>query len=116
MGLYIKNAADAQDIANMIEYIVRAEDSSKEQETVGYIKKKFGLSEEQYVLVFELAMPAIRYAAEAKRWATCHNHYKNRAKRYKFLYESLKAENSIDDETLWTLLNDDNESEDGNGI
>ena len=106
MSIKIQNIDDANWIAKIIDYIVKAEDSDKEKQTVGYIKKRFGLSEEQYVLIFELAMPAIRYAFDTKRWATCSNHNKFLAKKYRFLYESLKAGTHVDEDAIYRLVNE----------
>lgn len=56
---------DAQDISNMIEYIVKYDTGNK---TVGNIRKELGLTREEYDELYDLSMPAIRCINEGRFW------------------------------------------------
>ena len=56
---------DAQDLSNMIEYIVKYDTGNK---TVGDIREELGLTREEYNELYDLAMPAIRCVNERRFW------------------------------------------------
>ncbi len=58
----VLNKGETDKICEVIDYILTHYNTS-----VGAVKRKFGLSKEEYDMISDLMMPALRYFNEAKR-------------------------------------------------
>lgn len=65
MSLTVLNSDEITTINAVMDYILK-----NPAKTVGSIKKRFGLSEEEYRMIFDLTMPHIRTDSAKSYWKT----------------------------------------------
>ena len=65
---------NAEDLSKLIDYIVKHDTGNK---TVGDIKAKLGLTNEEFDELYTLAMPAIRGYNEGHFWKNAYLHLEN---------------------------------------